>query len=77
MRILVLSYYFEPDISAGCFRMTAFVRALRQVLPEGSRVDVLTTLPGRFSSFSTEAPELEDHGDLTIRRFRPPPHRRG
>jgi len=56
LKILVLSFYFRPDLSAGSFRTTAVVDALKQKMPADGQVDVLTTLPNRYSSFSIEAP---------------------
>lgn len=77
MRILVLTFYFEPDLCAGSFRATAFVRELRKALPAGSRVDVVTTLPNRYHSFSADAPEKEIHEGLTVKRMRLPAHKSG
>jgi hypothetical protein len=46
MRLLVLSFYYQPDLGAGSFRTTALVRALREHTPS-TMVDVVTTLPNR------------------------------
>lgn len=75
MRVLVLSFYFRPDLSAGSFRATALVEALRERLPAGTELDVLTTLPNRYHSFVQEAAETEKHGAVEIRRISLPPHR--
>ncbi len=48
MKILVLSFYFRPDLSAGSFRTTAFVDALREKMPIHGQIDVLTTLPSHY-----------------------------
>jgi glycosyltransferase involved in cell wall biosynthesis len=77
MRILVLSYYFRPDLSAGSFRMTPFVDALRRLAPAGTEIDVVTTRPHRYHTFSAEAPERERHGGVTITRIPLPPHEGG
>lgn len=69
MRILVLSFYYRPDLSAGSFRTTALVAALRDRMPPGSHVDVVTTLPNRYRSFSAEAPPVEEEPGVSIRRF--------
>lgn len=76
MRVLVLSFYFSPDLSAGSFRTTALAGALASVAP-GARIDVLTALPNRYHSFSVAAPEHESHGNLTIRRFALSAHKSG
>lgn len=77
MRVLVLSFYFHPDLSAGSFRATALVEALREGLPEGSSIDVLSTMPNRYCSYSAEAAECQTVGNVTIRRVAMPPHRSG
>ena len=77
MKILLLSFYYPPDLSAGSFRATALVEALLEQLPEGAEVDLITTLPNRYSSFSSEAPEQEKHDRLRIRRVKLPAHQSG
>lgn len=77
MRILVLSFYFAPDLSAGSFRTTAVVRELKRQLPTDSHIDVLTTMPNRYSSFNAQVPETEEESRLSIHRVRLPPHRSG
>lgn len=49
MRILLLSYYFPPDLSAGSFRAKALADAL---VAQGAHVelDVVTTTPNRYAS---------------------------
>ncbi len=77
MRILVLAFYYPPDLSACAFRMKAFVPELAARLPAGSSIDVLTTLPNRYHSFRVEVPEEEQDEGVRIRRIRVPPHRSG
>lgn len=77
MRILVLSFYYQPDLSAGSFRTTALVQALLAVLPGDAQIDVITTMPNRYSSFSAAVTELEQSDRLTIRRIALPAHRSG
>lgn len=77
LRILVLSFYFRPDLSAGSFRTTAFVDALKQKMSVDGQIDVLTTLPNRYSSFSIEAPVEEKLPGLSIVRIALPPHQSG
>lgn len=74
MKILVLSFYFTPDLSAGSFRTAALVKALTHPVARDRQIDVITTLPNRYRSFSSEAPESEDHAGLRIRRIALPPH---
>jgi glycosyltransferase involved in cell wall biosynthesis len=75
MRLLVLSFYYEPDLCAGSFRTTALVAALRERAPVGTQVDVVTTLPNRYSSFSRVAAERDAEEGLEVRRIRLPSHR--
>ena len=48
MKILLLSYFFEPDLSAGSFRSSALYKRLKNL---GHEVEVITTLPNRYDSF--------------------------
>ena len=76
MRILILSFYFEPDLSAGSFRIAGLVKALQQLGPE-AEIDVLTTKPNRYASYLNVAPSEEVRGSVTIRRFVLPTHSGG
>jgi len=77
MRILYLTFYFEPDLSAGAFRNTALATELaRQLAPDG-QVHVIAAQPNRYRSFSPPAPAHEQHGNLTIDRVAVPAHRSG
>lgn len=77
MNILFLSFYYQPDLSAGSFRNTALVKALLAQLPKGSRVDVITTLPNRYSTFSAAALEYEEADGVSIHRIALPSHQSG
>lgn len=77
LKILALSFYYMPDLSAGSFRTTALVEALKQKMPADGHVDLLTTLPNRYSSFSIEAPTEEKSPGLSIIRIALPPHQSG
>lgn len=46
-------------------------------LPSEAHVDVITTLPNRYNSFSSEALEFEVHPQLTINRIALPSHKSG
>lgn len=77
MKILLLSFYFPPDLSAGSFRTAALVKALMEQLPENVELELITTLPNRYNSFSSEALEIEKQLKLTIHRIALPPHKSG
>ena len=77
MKILVLSFYFEPDLSAGSFRSTALVNALLERLPPDVSVEVITTAPNRYSTFTVDVPATVQRPRLTIRRIALPAHKSG
>ena len=77
MKILFLSFYFRPDLSAGSYRSSALVRELLEQLPKGSQIEVFTTMPNRYNNYSTEALEVEVHPRLIVHRFTLPGHNSG
>lgn len=77
MRILLLTFYYPPDLSAGAFRTGALVQALKQLGVADLQVNVVTTLPNRYKSFTQEAAELAEEAGVTVRRIGLPPHKSG
>ena len=77
VRILVLTFYFEPDLCPGSFRNTALVRALSEKLTADDEVEVITTAPNRYHSFSASAPQNESAGNVRIHRIALPTHKSG
>jgi len=78
LKILFLSYYYTPDLSAGSFRATRLVRALASQIRSGDvQIDVITTLPNRYHSFSVEANRQESVGTIGIRRLPVTAHKSG
>lgn len=77
MKLLILSFYYHPDLSAGSFRTSALVKALLEQLPADSQIELITTLPNRYSSFTNDAPEYEVHPQLTVHRVALPAHQSG
>lgn len=59
MKILFLSYYFEPDLCAGSFRNTSLFKELLPLLTNNDELDVVTTQPNRYNSYNVNANELE------------------
>ena len=76
-KILFLSFYFEPDLCAGSFRNSSLARELARQVNGTATVEVITTVPNRYSSFSVEAQEDEFDGNLCIRRIILPSHKSG
>lgn len=59
MRILVLSFYYAPDLCAGSFRTTAFVDQLKKQINLDDKIEIITAMPNRYGSFSEEAKLFE------------------
>ena len=74
LNILFVTFYYRPDLCAGSFRATSLVEALQAALPAGSRIDVVTTEPNRYSTFETSAPSVERSGCVQIERMPVPAH---
>lgn len=77
MKILVLTFYYRPDLCAGSFRSSALVEQLRAVAPPGTQIDVITTLPNRYQSFNAEAPAVENYDLHEVLRVPLPQHQSG
>lgn len=77
MKVLFLCFYFKPDLCAGSFRATALISALAKKLSTGSSVDVITTLPNRYASFSENAAKDEQQEGVSIHRVALPAHKSG
>ncbi len=76
-RILYLTFYFEPDLCAGSFRNSPLAKELARQLDGKADIHVITTLPNRYSTFDSSAPEFEEHGNLKINRVLIPKHKSG
>jgi len=76
-KILYLTFYFEPDLSAGSFRNTTLVKELAQQLADKAEIDVFTTLPNRYSTFRSEAQEFEKRDNYQVHRIAIPKHQSG
>lgn len=74
-RIVFLSYYFEPDLSAGSFRNTSLFKELVKQINNNHQIDVYTTLPNRYNSFIMEANTEETNGNVKIYRIPTPAHK--
>jgi len=75
VRILVLSFYYQPDLCAGSFRCTALVEELKKY--SHCETEIITTLPNRYVSFSVDAQKLEKESNTTIHRVALPSHKSG
>ncbi|WP_220746763.1 glycosyltransferase family 4 protein, partial [Shewanella colwelliana] len=75
MRILVLSFYYAPDLCAGSFRTTSLVNQLKDI--KGVELDIITTMPNRYASFEAAALAQETDEQVKIRRIQLPHHKSG
>lgn len=74
LKILVLSFYYKPDLCAGSFRCTALVNHLSR---HDIQIDLVTTAPNRYSSFKQNAPKFELDGNVRVHRISMPSHESG
>lgn len=74
-KILLLSFYFPPDLCAGSFRMEALYKELLKV--ENISVDIITTMPNRYHQYQQEAKQSETQNNINIHRILLPKHQSG
>jgi len=68
MKILFLSYYYLPDLSAGSFRSNSLINKFSKI--DNLNVDVLTTFPNRYSDFNIKTKKIEINHNCNIIRFK-------
>jgi glycosyltransferase involved in cell wall biosynthesis len=76
MRILLLSFYYPPDIGPGALRAKSFVDELTRQ-DKSVFIDVMTSMPNRYNSISIDAQEFEEDNKVSIYRFELPEHQSG
>lgn len=76
-RLLFLSFYYPPDLSAGSFRSKALVKEFIVQAGAGWDIDILTTMPNRYCSLSSEAALVEQVDGLKVQRILLPAHQSG
>lgn len=76
-RILLLTFFYPPDLSAGSFRAHALVEAMRLQALGYSHIDVITTQPNRYNALAPRSKDLEEYAGIRIRRIQLPPHKNG
>jgi glycosyltransferase involved in cell wall biosynthesis len=70
LKILILSFYYPPDLNPGSFRTEALVRALRQEYGTDIEITVVASTPNRYRTHKAEdfeAPDAADGPDRLIR----------
>ena len=66
MRILILSFFYPPDIGPGALRAKSIVDSLIKEGPSDLEIDVLTTMPNRYHSLNISALRHEIDGKVSI-----------
>lgn len=81
MKILYLTFYFEPDLCPGSFRNTTLVNELSGQLTADDSIHVMTTQPNRYASYRPAAPAREvrdtEGCPVMVHRVAVPTHRSG
>ncbi len=77
MRILYLTFYFEPDLGAGSFRNTTLAKELALQCRNKCEIDVITSQPNRYKSFKIKADSTEKKDNITVYRINIPSHKNG
>lgn len=75
-KILILSFYYQPDLCAGSFRTTALVKSLNKTDLDLD-IEVITTAPNRYSSFREKVKVFEIVDGVRIHRIVIPMHNSG
>lgn len=76
MKLLLLTFYYPPDLSAGSFRAAALVKAI-QAQGLAVEIDVFTTQPNRYQTYTQTVAAEEKFGTVRIRRVTIPSHSSG
>ena len=77
MKLLILTFYFSPDLCAGSFRSSALVESLQQKMTDDDSIEVITTMPNRYKSKRNDALPYEKTKNFTIHRIAMPDHNSG
>ncbi len=77
MRILLLSYFYTPDIGPGSSRSKSLIDALIGKGSTDLKIDVMTTMPNRYPSLNIDAKYFERNRRVSIYRIKLPKHRNG
>ncbi len=77
LKILILTFYYSPDLSAGSFRATALISELKKLTAANDTIDIVTTMPNRYHSFAEPALRIEAAANVTINRIQLPAHKSG
>ena len=68
MNLLIISYYYPPDLSACAFRTKSIVDGINLNSSKFKAATVITTFPNRYSDFKVASNKKEVDGIVTIIR---------
>ena len=74
MRLLIITFYYPPDLSAGSFRIRELIKSL-QNNTNNLDIHVITTQPNRYYEISDHFKNIEKFKNLTVHRFKIPKHK--
>lgn len=77
MKLLFLSFYFEPDLCAGSFRNTPLFLEIKSRLALNDFIHVITTQPNRYNTFKASGQAEECGDNFVIDRIAIPEHKGG
>ena len=77
MKILILTFYYPPDLCAGSFRTGELVSALNSAREVGTSIEVITTMPNRYNSYKCDKPPESVEDGLRVHRVDVPNHKSG
>ena len=70
LKILLLSFYYPPDIGPGSLRAKSIVDSLIEESSDNLTIDVLTAMPNRYNSYNLSAKKYEENKKLYIHRIK-------
>ena len=75
--LIIFSFYFTPDLSAGSFRNSTLIEELENQSGEKVAKVIITTKPNRYKEFRTSSKNYEKKGSTEIYRIQIPDHQSG
>ena len=73
MKLLFITFYYPPDLSAGSFRASSLIDNLGR--NEEIKTTIITTQPNRYASFKKNANSQEERDNIKIVRINLPNHK--
>ena len=70
MKILLLSFYYPPDIGPGSLRAKSIVDSLIEESSNKLNIDVVTAMPNRYHSYNLNAKKHEKSKQLYVHRIK-------